>query len=384
MSFSGAPAAAAAVVVALSLGGTAAAEQFSFKPRGRIQIDLQQRDWRVRDEDDTDVYARRLYLGAQGVIAGGWRYKVDLVLTPGIETVGVDDAFIEYRGDGWSLFFGEHNLTTPLEERTSSLDVPFIERSSAINAFGYGRRAGIGFLSGGENWSVALAAQGGSMNAAEGEGDVDESRALSARLTFAPILSEAHILHVGAHVRRRYQNDADQRIRVRPQNGRDTRWIDATSVAANRISEDDAFGAELVYARGPFSVQSEYAVLQGETPGGAERRFSAYYVDIAWSLTGESRPYSANEGAFEAIEPRAPLGEGGFGHWAISARYDFADLSDGPDVNRGEQSAYAMGLDWVPAEHWRFKLNYAHSDMDRSVGADDEADIISLRAQYYF
>ncbi|HRO02908.1 MAG TPA: porin, partial [Terricaulis sp.] len=133
-----------AALAMLSLAGPAAAEGFSFEPRGRIQIDLQNRDWRVLDEDDTDVYVRRFYLGAQGAIAGNWRYKVDLVLTPGIEAVGVDDAFLEYRAEGWALFIGEHNVTSPLEERTSSLDMPFIERSALINAFGYGRRAGLG------------------------------------------------------------------------------------------------------------------------------------------------------------------------------------------------------------------------------------------------
>ncbi|HRO04664.1 MAG TPA: porin, partial [Terricaulis sp.] len=168
--------------------------------------------------------------------------------------------------------------------------------------------AGLGFLAGGDRWSFALAAQGGSMNGADGEGDVDESRALSTRFTFAPLIGEGHVLHLGMHARHRYQNDANQRIRARPLNGRDTRWIDATSAAANRIAEDDAFGAELVYVRGPFSVQGEYAVLHGQTPSGASRDFSAYYLDVSWSLTGESRSYRGNQGSFGAIAPANPLG----------------------------------------------------------------------------
>jgi len=38
----------------------------------------------------------------------------------------------------------------------------------------------------------------------------------------------------------------------------------------------------------------------------------------------------------------------------------------------------------VPIDHVRFKLNYAISDMDRAVGTDDEAQIITLRSQFDF
>ena len=69
----------------------------------------------------------------------------------------------------------------------------------------------------------------------------------------------------------------------------------------------------------------------------------------------------------------------------LSARYDFLDLSDpAGGASRGEQTAYSVGLDWVPIDHVRFKVNYAMSDMDRTVGADDEAQIISLRTQFDF
>ena len=57
--------------------------------------------------------------------------------------VAVDDAYLEYAGDFYSLVIGENNVTSPLEDRTSSLDIPFLERSSIINAYGYGRAAGV-------------------------------------------------------------------------------------------------------------------------------------------------------------------------------------------------------------------------------------------------
>lgn len=378
-------AAAAAVLGATFSGGAAAQEGgFSFEPRGRIQIDAQSRDWALRDEDDTDVYIRRLFLGAQGRIAGPWRYKADFVLTPGIDHIGVDDAFIEYRAANWSVFVGQHNITTPLEERTSSLDTPFIERSSVINAFGYGRRAGLGFITAGAQWSAALAIQGGSMSAAEGEGDVDESRALSGRFTMAPINRDGAVLHLGLNGRHRYQHDAPQRVRTRPLNGRDSRWIDAASLSANRLDHDLSLGAEIGLVRGAFALVGEYIAMDGETAFGEGRRFSGFYVDAAWSLTGEALAYNPRSGLFGAATPAAPLGQGGWGYWALSVRHDYIDLTDGADPQRGEQRAYALGLDWIPVERVRVKLNYAHSEMDRTIGPDDEADIASLRLQFHF
>jgi phosphate-selective porin OprO/OprP len=127
-------------------------------------------------------------------------------------------------------------------------------------------------------------------------------------------------------------------------------------------------------------------VLDGETPAGVGFEFNGYYVDAYWSLTGESRQYRGNQGSFGAIAPTRPFGtEGGWGHLMLSARYDYLDLSDpAGGAARGEQTAYNLGLDWVPIDHVRFKLNYAVSDMDRTVGADDEARVITLRSQFDF
>jgi phosphate-selective porin OprO/OprP len=361
-----------------------------FKVRGRFQYDIQSNDWDILAEDGTRSYTRRAFLGAQGRLTEHWRYKVDFILTPSSETIGVDDAFLEYVTDDWSIVIGEHNITSPLEDRISSLDIPFIERSSVINAFEYGRRAGVGFITGGANWHWSAALQGDSLNNADTSFAADEATAVSSRFTFAPIFESSPegttLVHLGVHVRQRDAGgDADARIRTRPLNGRGSRWIDAGSVAANRFDSDLSWGGELSLQYGPFGATAEYITMEGETGGGTELQYDGYYVDLFWSLTGESRAYRGNQGAFAAISPSTPVTqEGGWGHWMLSARYDYLDLSDGADPQRGEQTAYAVGLDWVPLDHVRFKLNYAQSDMDRTVGTDDEAQIITLRTQFDF
>jgi len=375
--------------------GTVGEDRFGdarFKMRGRFQYDVSSLDWDVLNEDSTRSYVRRAFLGVQGRLTENWRYKVDFILSPGDDAagqVGVDDAFLEYVGDDWSIVIGEHNITSPLEDRISSLDIPFIERSSVINAFEYGRAAGVGFITGGANWSFSTALQGDSLNNADTNFAADERTSVSGRFTFAPIFESSPegvtLVHLGLSARARdIGGDAASRYRTRPLNGRGTRWIDAGAGLPGET--DTTWGAELALQRGPFGLQAEYHVLDGETPAGVGFEFNGYYVDAYWSLTGESRQYRGNQGSFGAIAPTRPFGtEGGWGHLMLSARYDYLDLSDpAGGAARGEQTAYNLGLDWVPIDHVRFKLNYAVSDMDRTVGADDEARVITLRSQFDF
>lgn len=363
-----------------------------FKVRGRFQYDVLASEWDTLDEDGMRSYVRRAFLGVQGRFSERWRYKVDFVLTPSSETIGVDDAFLEYVADNWSIVIGEHNITSPLEDRISSLDIPFNERSSVINAFEYGRRAGVGFIWGGANYHFSAAFQGDSLNNPEPGFAASEAIHSSARFTWAPIFETTPegttLVHLGISARTRdIGDDSAFRYRTRPLNGRGTRWIDAGATVDGQ--SDTTLGLELAGQWGPFGVQGEYHMLDGETNAGAEYEYDGYYVDVYWSLTGESRQYRGNQGSFGPIAPARPItSEGGIGHWMLSGRYDFLDLSDPAGglagVGRGEQTAYSVGLDWVPIDHVRFKLNYAMSEMDRTVGTDDEAQIVSLRTQFDF
>jgi phosphate-selective porin OprO/OprP len=229
--------------------------------------------------------------------------------------------------------------------------------------------------------------QGESLNSTEPNFDVDETTSISGRFTFAPIFSTTPegttLVHLGAHARVRDTGDnGDTNYRPRPFLGRGDRWIGNAAIG----DQDTTYGAELAVQFGPFGAQAEYMVLNGETSTGVEFDSDGYYVDLYWSLTGESRQYRGNQGSFGAIAPRRSLADGGPGHWMLSGRYDYIDMTDAAFTagQRGEQSAWAVGVDWVPIDHVRFKLNYAQTDMERAAGADAEADIITLRTQFDF
>jgi phosphate-selective porin OprO/OprP len=389
-----------------------------FKIRGRFQYDVYSNDWELDDptdspaingEDGSRSYVRRAFLGAQGRLTDNWRYKVDFVLNPGAgvddaatgdAAVAVDDAYLEYAGDFFSVVIGENNITSPLEDRTSSLDIPFIERSSIINTYGYGRAAGVAGLITGANWMAAVGVYGDSLNNSDASFAADEQFSVSGRFTWAPIFETSPdgvtLLHLGVSARARASGDdggATQeafRYRVRPLNGRGSRWVEASSTAL--METDTSYGFEVAGQWNAFGFTAEYITLTGESSNDApvqEIESDGYYVDLYWSLTGESRAYRGNQGSFGPIVPANPVSEGGWGHWDISARYDFIDLDD-VDVGgaRGEQTAYAVAVNWVPVDHVRFMLNYASTEADRTAGTatagDAEANVITLRTQFDF
>ncbi len=199
--------------------GTVGEDRFGdarFKVRGRFQYDIYSNDWDLSTEEGSRSYVRRAFLGVQGRFSEQWRYKVDFVLGSGAsgasagsneDEVAVDDAYLEWVGDTLSIVIGEHNITSPLEDRISSLDIPFNERSSYINAFEFGRAAGVGVIIGGANWSASGALQGDSLNNQDNSFVGNEQFSASGRFTFAPIFETTpegtRLLHLGVFARQR-------------------------------------------------------------------------------------------------------------------------------------------------------------------------------------
>lgn len=385
--------------------------QQRFRMRGRLQFDVYSNSWELDDptdsvsinnEDGSRSYIRRAFLGVQGRFTDNWRYKVDFVLNPGAgvddattgdNAVAVDDAYLEYAGDFFSVVIGENNVTAPLEDRTSSLDIPMIERSSIINAYGFGRAAGVAGLVTGANWMAAVGVYGDSLNNSDSNFANSEQTSISGRFTWAPIFETSPdsyaLLHLGFSARQRYNgDDALFRYRPRPFNGRGSRWVETSSGSA--LQDDTAYGFEAAGQWNAFGFTAEYITISGETPAGVELESDGYYVDLTWSLTGEPRAYRGNQGSFGPVIPRSSVAEGGWGHWGLIARYDFIDVSDdNGGTSRGEQSAWAVGLNWVPVDHVRFVLNYATTEADRTdpisaTAGDAEAEVITLRTQFDF
>lgn len=124
---------------------------FTFKPRGRIQYDA---GYVTNPDDDPNgglvtrnlgfnSRVRRIRLGAEGTIPGGFGYKFEMDYAN--SSVGFGDAIITYAPSGkpYSLTIGNHETLNGLEQITSSRFTSFMERAAFDDAFVNTRRIGV-------------------------------------------------------------------------------------------------------------------------------------------------------------------------------------------------------------------------------------------------
>src|SRR6185295_18209950 len=136
---------------------------------GRFQYDFAYTDADCANAACTGVnesgirsYARRAFLGVDGLLTTNWRYNVKLdfnlasISASGTASASVraDDLYLEYAGDDFSFIVGNNNAISPMEDRDSSLNIPFNERSFLISSSGVGKRPGIALITNGGNWSL--------------------------------------------------------------------------------------------------------------------------------------------------------------------------------------------------------------------------------------
>lgn len=239
------------------------------------------------------------------------------------------------------------------------------------------------------------------------------------RVVFLPVLGEDYLVHLGVHGSRafsiadaggpdgtgtRYPVDLRERPELRVDG---TRLIDTGGINARHVN---TVGGEFAAQKRQFLVQGEYEYL------GIDRRdsvlanphFYGFYVEGAWTLTGERRKYNTSTFAFDAPPVAHPfdLREGHYGAFELAARFSESNLNydkgqfglaapaDG--VRGGDQKIYGAGLNWYLNPIVRFMFDYQHVDVKRlspnattfltPVGAEigQAYDVLSIRSQLAF
>ena len=396
-------------------------EDRRFHVNGRFQYDVAYTDADCANNTCTGVnesgvrsYARRAFIGVDGRLTDHWRYNVKFDINmSGSPSVRADDLYLEYAGQDWSLLIGNHNGVSPMEDRDSSLNIPFNERSFLITAGGFGKRPGVGWITNGGNWSLGAALQSNdSLDTTDTAANGTESYFVIGRATWAPIYEQTPdgvtLLHLGLTGRYRDIGDGNANtlngaISYSP-GGLSNKQSNNVSVGG--ASSDTYIGVEGAFQWNAFGVEAEYGQLSTSDitigPNAGAQRGDAdatgYYVDIFWSPTGESRRYNAADGSFGAISPSRTFGsDGGIGHVMLSARYEDLDLTDlgfaptgaipSTADRRAELTAYTLGATWVPISHVKFQLNYSSTDVEYVVhpvggNVDNTIDAVTFRTQF--
>jgi phosphate-selective porin OprO/OprP len=414
---------------------------WTFKPKGVIQFDAgyvslpgsshiaggtvggvntNNLGWNMR--------ARRLIFGAEGSIPGGFGYKMEFELSQG--TVNYEDLILTYQKPGSPLLFtiGHHYPLQSLEQLTSNRFTSFMERSSNVDAFGYGRRLGLSaaYLDPAGQFTLTAGVWGqdiadnniptSTVNACttvtsgttctttpvNNPGSNPSLTAnfrrtgwqASVRGTYSPMIG-AMQGHLGFQFQHRIaQRDAQNvRYRVRPfTQTTDQRFIDTGTIAADG---DDILGVELagiwkslhvageaqkVWVRG-YNAAKVFTNANDSVGGGKifaeDPTFFSWYAEAGYFLTGETRGYKG--GKWDRTKVLNPVEKGGIGAIQINARVDQTDLSDkvgsGPIVagtnfvNGGKQTGYQASLIWLPTDYVKFLAQYTRAHVEGGSAA---------------
>lgn len=346
---------------------------------------------RARDLADGTNF-RRVRFGIEGKAFSDWNYNLLFDFGgSGVEEAGkITNAYIEYAGLKPLRFrVGAFAPTTGLEDATSNTASLFPERAAVaelVRGFAGGDgRTGAAVLANGERWSFGANVTGNTI----GVSSFDEQLGAVIRATYVPYKTLDSLIQVGVNanlVINPAATGADippggaatpVRLRERPELRVDgARLVDTGSIDADGLT---ALGVEAAYQWKNFSLQGEHFWIDVERRTGAlaDPEFAGWYVQGAWTITGQPRRYNAANGGFDSprVENPFKLRSGSWGVWELAARYSDLDLNfnagapgtapTASAVRGGEQKIITVGLNWYPNNNVRFLADYQRVEVDR-------------------
>jgi phosphate-selective porin OprO/OprP len=370
----------------VSLGAQEPIRYPTIRPNGRLQADAAFYQEDKRDlSNGTEI--RRARLAVAGDLTPNWAYQLEMDFAD--DQARVRDVWLMYRANEMlRLQIGNFKEPFSLDGITSSRFTSFIERS-LIDAFVPPRHFGATVRA---NAHQATASVGifGQEPGDLGEDDLQDSEGwgAAARGTFAPVMEDRRLVHVGAALRHRTpdaQEDDETGLRFRGYSETHvdrTRFYDTGNLAdSDHYQQLDVEGA-LVF--GSLSLQGERvwtrvnrSALPNSTLGGG-------YVYASFFPTGEHRPYDTEDGEFLGITPRR-----GLGAVELLLRFSTLDLNDGA-VAGGSGHNWTAGANWYVARNLRFMANYVITNHDALATAngdaegDDDFRALYFRMQFHF
>jgi len=225
----------------------------------------------------------------------------------------------------------------------------------------------------------------------------NEGKGFGIRGTWAPIMEKDKVLHLGANYGYRKASElaASSANTKAPRFSYTTTNLSGLRIVDANITDLDNVKTgifELSGMYGPLSFQSEFAKSDVSRVSNVDADFTAWYAQVGYTLTGESRTYKGSDGEFKRLSPKKnfDLKNGTWGAWEVAGRYDSIDLEDGI-VRGGEAKRLSVSLNWYLNEDVRVLAGYTKAfDLDGGAlkKADgsyaDDIDVYSLRAQWAF
>jgi phosphate-selective porin OprO/OprP len=377
-------------------------KDFQFKLGGRIQADANYSNNddfveagttdHVEANDGTEF--RRARIDFTGVFFKDWNFKTQADFAD--NSVAMKDLFMEYTGLNFmNVTGGQQKQNFSRELLESSNDLMFTERSlmNVLNGPVVDRAIGLNLQSKAKDtWTAALGIYGDTISANKNNGKADEGWSVSGRTTYAPIDEKGKMIYAGIAGNYRAPNANDQILDKGLVYEYETDHMSnlfLIETPVTNINNIKMLGLETGGIYGPFSAGAEYTRtwLDRKNSGNDNLEFDGWYVDAAWSITGESRKFKS--GKFYKIDPNKnfSLKNGGWGAWELATRYSAVDLNDG-SFKGGELSNITVALNWYFNSNFRLMADYTRAFSIKnpavttvSGGDPDNNNTFTIRAQ---
>jgi phosphate-selective porin OprO/OprP len=342
---------------------------------------------------------RRARLALDGKVFGDvdYNFVYEFGGSGGEDAGRIYEASLQYNGLApFRVKVGSFIPLQGLEDSNSTNTIPLLERPAPSDItrtlVGGDSRTALQLFGYGDTWLLSTAVTGTNPGTINSTGSstaqsFDEQLGFIGRAAFTPLHGRDWRVHVGAN--------AGYVARVADTGGPDAtgaryaiqfRERPELRVDGTRLIDTGAIEARHAYTTGlELAVQKKNFYLQGEAYRfGIERRnsalsnprFSAWYVEGSWILTGESRRYNPATAAFDGPPVAHPFnGKDGWGAWELAFRYSNVDLNyrqglpgtatpaDG--VRGGEQRIWTAGLNWYWNPTIRFMLDLQDVKVER-------------------
>ncbi len=363
---------------------------FTFKPRGRILVDVGTTLGSKYDARNiTTTGMRALRLGIEGGVGPHFFYQFESDFSE--NQVDVVTAFLGWRnrigGLDYDVRAGHLFNDRGFEGGTGSDSTPFLERTAVATAiipqrgfYGIGVQGRLF----GPDWHASVAVTG---DRVDGVNTTSDSRTVIARAHWNPVKTDDTVLHLGVWgFDEELATGAGTMTRNTVIGGRFNGALRVSTGPLLGGTGDTGYGAELGGYAKSLWVMGEIGHRDARLDGGRrDAKSDAWSVSGGYFLTGELPPYNPRTGNFAQPKVLKPTFDGGPGAIELTARYENLDFSD--LLLGGDGWAATAGANWYLNSFMRFQFNVIQWHTDNRSGAftgGDDGQTVSGRVGVTF
>jgi phosphate-selective porin OprO/OprP len=324
---------------------------------------------------------RRARFFSSGFIYNRIKYKIQFDFSGG--DVVFKDVYIQLTklpGVG-NLRVGHFKEPFRIEALTSSKYITFMERSQHV-PFSPERNTGLLFyndlIKHRVGWQIGFFRNGDKQG---NDKLANNGSNITARLTGLILKDDANkrLVHLGIGYSHRSPKSDEYKVSTRPESHLAPKLLSTGTIT--EVNNVNLANFELAFVTGPLSLQGEYLISKVSVKENPDYSFSAFYGQVSYFLTGESRKYKNSYEGFNRIKPAKNFGDGngGIGAWEVAVRYSTIDLIDG-NIDGGQLNDITLGLNWYLNPATRVMTNFVLADV-KDVG---KARIFQTRFQIDF